>query len=101
MMKTRSCFYQSIKILGIPLINFYITEAQICVKNVQIQSFFGPNTGKHGAEKTPNLDSFHAVQITIPVLYWGCLTSKSHLIKEYQKLIIIIPILLSFHRKSL
>ena len=77
MMKTRSCFYQSIKILGIPLITFYITEAQICVKNVQIRRFFGPNTGKYGSGKIPYLDSFHAVQITVPVLYWGCLTSKN------------------------
>ena len=39
-----------------------------CVKSVQIQSFsdlyfstFGLNTGKYGPEKTPYLDTFHAV----------------------------------------
>ena len=36
-----------------------------CVKSVQIQSFFwsvfSPNTGKYGPEKTPYLDTFHAV----------------------------------------
>ena len=40
-----------------------------CVKVVQIQSFsgqyfpvFGLNTGKYGPEKTPYLDTFHAVK---------------------------------------
>ena len=39
-----------------------------CVKSVQIWSFsrpsfpvFGLNTGKHGPEKTPYLNTFHAV----------------------------------------
>ena len=36
-----------------------------CVKCVQIQSFswsvFNPNAGKYGPEKTPYLDTFHAV----------------------------------------
>ena len=32
-----------------------------CVKSGQIQSFFGPNTEKYGKEKTPYLDTFHAV----------------------------------------
>ena len=31
-----------------------------CVKSVQI-SVFSPNTGKYGPEKTPYLDTFHAV----------------------------------------
>ena len=41
-----------------------------CVKSVRIRSFFwsvfplfGLNTGKYGAEKTPYLDTFHAVLI--------------------------------------
>ena len=36
-----------------------------CVKSVQVRSFFwpvfSPNAGKCGPEKTPYLDSFHAV----------------------------------------
>ena len=32
-----------------------------CVKSVQIRSFSGPNTGKYGPEKSPYLDTFHAV----------------------------------------
>ena len=54
-------------------------EVNHCVKSVQIRSFFwsvfsciwteygdwisifSPNTGKYGPEKTPPLDSFHAV----------------------------------------
>ena len=39
-----------------------------CAKNVQIRSFFGPyfpvfglNMGKYGPDKTPYLDTFHAV----------------------------------------
>ena len=45
-----------------------------CVKSVQIESFsglyfpvFSPNTGKQGPEKTPYLDTFHIVQMT---LFW-------------------------------
>ena len=41
-----------------------------CVKSVKIRSFSGPyfpvfslNTGKYGPEKTPYLDTFHAVTI--------------------------------------
>ena len=41
-----------------------------CVKSVQIRSFFwslfSPNTGKNGPEKTPYLDTFHAVKS----LFW-------------------------------
>ena len=43
-----------------------------CEKSVQIRSFsglyfpvFSPNTGKYGPEKTPYLDTFHAVQIPL------------------------------------
>ena len=31
--------------------------------SVQIQSFFGPNEGKYGPEKTPYLDTFHTVKL--------------------------------------
>ena len=31
------------------------------MKSVQIGSFFYPNTGKYGPERTPCLDAFHAV----------------------------------------
>ena len=41
-----------------------------CVKSVQIRNFFGPyfpifrlNAGKYGPEKTPYLDTFHAVVV--------------------------------------
>ena len=38
-----------------------------CVKSVQIRSFFSsifsPNMGKYGPEKTPCLDTFHAVTL--------------------------------------
>ena len=41
------------------------------MKSVQVPSFFGPyfpvfspNTGKYGPEKTPYLDTFHAVANT-------------------------------------
>ena len=27
---------------------------------------FSPNTGKYGLEKTPYLDNFHAVEVSIP-----------------------------------
>ena len=29
--------------------------------NTELMSIFSPNTGKHGPEKTPYLDTFHAV----------------------------------------
>ena len=32
-----------------------------CVKSVQIRTEYGPNTGKCKPEKTPYLDTFHAV----------------------------------------
>ena len=31
------------------------------MKSVQVRSFPGPNTGKSEPEKTPYLDTFHAV----------------------------------------
>ena len=41
-----------------------------CVKSVQIRSFFwsvfSPNAGKYGPEKTPYLDTFHAVMLLGP-----------------------------------
>ena len=33
-----------------------------CRKSVQMESLFGPNTGKYGPEKTPYFDAFHAVR---------------------------------------
>ena len=36
-------------------------QSLYCVKSVQIRSFFCPNAGKYGLEKTPYLDAFHAV----------------------------------------
>ena len=40
-----------------------------CVKSVQIRSFFwsllSPNTGKYGPEKTPYLDAFPAVMLSV------------------------------------
>ena len=53
------------------LLKFSITESfhRHCVKNVQMRGFFysyfpvfSPNTGKYGPEKTPYLDTFHAVR---------------------------------------
>ena len=45
------------------------TQIQNCVKSDQLRSFsgpnnpvFSPNTGKYGPEKTPDLETFHAVQ---------------------------------------
>ena len=38
-----------------------ISASLHCVKNVQIRSFFSPNAGKYGPEKTPYLDTCHAV----------------------------------------
>ena len=32
--------------------------------------FSGPNTGKYGPEKTPYLDTFHAVQIEKRIFFW-------------------------------
>ena len=41
------------------------SQQEHCVKSVQIRSFFwsvfSPNAGKYGPEKTPYLDTFHAV----------------------------------------
>ena len=36
-------------------------QSLYCVKSVQIRSFSSPNAGKYGLEKTPYLDTFHAV----------------------------------------
>ena len=53
-----------------------------CVKSVQIRSFsgpyfpisvFSPNTGKYGPEKTPYLDTFHAVLCSMSS--HSCITS--------------------------
>ena len=48
--------------------NFYNLKLIHCVKSVQIRIFSGPyfpafglNRGKYGPEKTPYLDTFHAV----------------------------------------
>ena len=45
--------------------NESIIESLYCVKTVQIRSFFwpvfSPNAGKYRPEKTPYLDTFHAV----------------------------------------
>ena len=41
--------------------------SQHCVKNVQIRSFSGPNTGKYGPEKVRILDTFHTVQPFVKV----------------------------------
>ena len=49
------------------LTKHYITKMHRlhCVKSVQIRSYFwsvfSPNTGEFGPEKTPYLDTFHAV----------------------------------------
>ena len=40
----------------------YLTPTYITAGKVSIYGIFsGPNTGKYGAEKTPYLDTFHAV----------------------------------------
>ena len=52
------------KILVIAAKNYAKLDLKVfrsyCVESVQIRSFFGPNTGKDGPEKTPYLNFFHA-----------------------------------------
>ena len=49
--------------------NIQITVITNCVKCVQKRTEFGLNTGKYGPEKTPYLDTFHAVLFSM-VLLW-------------------------------
>ena len=62
-------------------------------------SVFSPNTGKYGPEKTPYLDSFHAVLITKKEKLVGQYLSKtlSSLAEVTEKTEVILKIL---HRKS-
>ena len=53
---------------NIVVIGIYMEWDYLCVKSVQIRSFsgpyfpvFSPNTGKYRLEKTPYLDTFHAL----------------------------------------
>ena len=62
--------------------NYYQETMSHFVKSVQIRSFsgpyfpvFSPNTGKYGPEKTPYLDTFHAVSLVAIVL---CNTYFTH-----------------------
>ena len=55
------------------------------VKSVSIRSFSGPyfpvfglNTGKYGPEKTPYLDTFHAVPM---IYFWFSLRYMENLLK--------------------
>ena len=53
--------------------NFVKTLPEKC-PNTEYLSVFGPNAGKDGPEKTPYLDTFHAVQVTKQCPF----TSKSY-----------------------
>ena len=59
------------------------------MKCVQIRSFFwsvfSPNAGKYGPEKTPYLDTFHAVlfmQITLHIELWESENIKNNRVTE-------------------
>ena len=69
------------------LLLFFIFNTHHCLKSAQIQSFFWSvffhirteyvtilqtitNAGKYGPEKTPYLDTFHAVHRPVPLTLW-------------------------------
>ena len=64
-----------------PSINFPLNNQ---VKSVLIRSFFwsvfSPNTGKYGPEKTPYLDTFHAVNLAFLMII--CAMKKKSFSKQ-------------------
>ena len=66
------------------IIIYLINAFYHCVKSVQIRSFFwsvfSPNAGKYGPEKTPYLDTFHAVNVSFTSAksyYLACLKGQT------------------------
>ena len=73
---TKYLMFHLCSILEVPISETGYAKRRHCVKSVQIRrdtkylSLFSPNAGKYGPEKTPRLDTFHAVRSIAILKKW-------------------------------